>query len=297
MSIAQLADIEFASPRSLDEACRVMSRHVRDGYKVWAVAGCTDWMVERHIEPIGPKINGVAVDVRQIPELRGISIAGDSVTIGAAEPFLAIRRHPELAARCPLLTQMASEVGATQIQARGTLGGNLVTGSPAADGVTALYALEASVILRSDTAERAVPVTTFYTGYRQSVRKPDELVVRFEFGLPPPGSKMLWRKVGTRKAQSISKVAFAAVAHVGHDGRWDRVGLGMGSVAEVILALDKARALVLGARPAELDMASVERAVDDDIRPIDDIRSTARYRRHVARTLVSRFFEAFGTAQ
>ncbi len=295
MSIAQLADIEFAAPRNIDEACASMARFVRDGYRVWAVAGCTDWMVDRHMEPItaGPW-KAAAVDIHVLPELRGIRVAGERVSIGAAEPFLAMRRHPVLAARCPLLVQMASEVGATQIQARGTLGGNLVSGSPAADGVTALFALDASVVLRSETGERTVPVTSFYTGYRTSVRKADELVARVEFDLPAPGAAMLWRKVGTRKAQSISKVALAAVAQIGADGRLERAGFGLASVAEVVLPLSAVRRLALGARPADLDPAAVDKAVGLDVRPIDDIRSTARYRRHVASTLVRRFLESVG---
>lgn len=295
MSIAQLPDIEFAAPHTLDEACSLMARFARDGYKVWAVAGCTDWMVERHVEPITPgPWKTAAVDIHALPELRGIRVSGDQVSIGAAEPFVAIRRHPVLSARCPLLVDMASEIGAIQIQARGTLGGNLVSGSPAADGVTALFALDAVVVLRGEGGERSVPVTSFYTGYRTSVRKADELAVRFEFDLPKPGATMLWRKVGTRKAQSISKVAVAGVAQLGPDGRLDRVGLGLASVAEVILPLSGVRKLALGARPADLDPSAIEKAVSLDVRPIDDIRSTARYRRHVAVTLVRRFLESAG---
>lgn len=292
MSLVQLPEIEFCSPRGIDEACAELARLHAAGKRVWAIAGCTDWMVEHHMASVAQeRLDAAAVDVTGVPELHGIRVDGDLVSIGAAESFRSMRRHPVLRERCPMLVEMAAEVGAIQIQARGTLGGNLVTGSPAADGVTALFALDADVVLRSqDKGERVVPVTTFYTGYRASVRRADELVVRFDFRLPKPGAKQLWRKVGTRKAQSISKAAVAAVAQV-DDGVLTRVGLAAASVAEVILPLASVREMARGKAPNQLDLDALEEAVGKEIRPIDDVRSTARYRRHVTKTLVRRFFE------
>lgn len=292
MSLVQLPEIEFTSPRGIDDACAELARLHGEGKRVWAIAGCTDWMVEHHMASVGQEpLNAAAVDISGVPELKGITIDGDVVTIGAAEPFLSMRRHPVLQARCPMLVEMASEVGAIQIQARGTLGGNLVTGSPAADGVTALFALDADVVLRSQAdGERTVPITSYYTGYRASVRRADELVVRLSFRLPREGASQLWRKVGTRKAQSISKAAVAAVAEV-EGGVLTRVGLAAASVAEVILPLEGVRAMVRGKAPRDLDLNALEDAVDREIRPIDDVRSTERYRRHVTKTLVRRFFE------
>ncbi len=292
MSLAQLQEIEFASPQTIEEACEQLASFHRAGKRVWAIAGCTDWMVERHMSAIAQdKLEGAAVDISSLAELRGIEIDGDTVSIGAAEPYLSIRHHAGLKDRCPMLTQMAAEVGAIQIQARGTLGGNLVTGSPAADGVTALFALDADVVLKSiESGERTVPITSFYTGYRSSVRKADELVVRLHFRLPKPGAFQMWRKVGTRKAQSISKAAVAGVVEV-EGGLIARVGFGTASVAEVILPLTQLREMVLGKAPDKVDLSAIEQAVEKEIRPIDDIRSTARYRKHVTRTLVRRFFE------
>lgn len=295
MSLAQLSEIELASPRTLDEACDVLARSHRAGKRVWAIAGCTDWMVEHHMSAIAQeRLNAVAVDVSRLEALRGISVDGDEITIGAAEPYLSIRRHALLRKRCPLLVDMAAEVGAIQIQARGTLGGNLVTGSPAGDGVTALFALDAGVVLRSaENGERTIPITSYYTGYRTSVRRADELVVRFVFRLPRDGAQQQWRKVGTRKAQSISKAAIAAVAEL-QDGVVSRVGFGAASVAEVILPLNAARDLIWGKSPEKIDAEAVGEAVEREIRPIDDIRSTARYRRHVTRVLIQRFVESLG---
>jgi xanthine dehydrogenase small subunit len=291
MSLAQLAEMDLISPRSLKEACDELARLHQAGKKVWALAGCTDWMVERHMSPIDQgRLDAVALDVTRLPELRGIEVDGDVMSVGAAEPFLSMRRHAVVRERCPMLAEMASEVGALQIQARGTLGGNLVTGSPAADGVTALFALDADVVLRGVQGERSVPVTSFYTGYRATVRRPEELVVRVSFRLPKRGAAQLWRKVGTRKAQSISKAAVSAVAEV-EGGVVTRIGFGAASVAEVILPLASVRSSVLGRAPRDLNLNELEEAVDREIRPIDDVRSTARYRRHVTKVLVRGFLE------
>ncbi|MCU0690673.1 MAG: FAD binding domain-containing protein, partial [Polyangiaceae bacterium] len=292
MSLAQLPEIEFAAPEHVEEACELLARFHREGRTAWAVAGCTDWMVERHMDEVADEpLSAVAVDLTRVKELRGIWEQDGVLRVGAAETMLSLRRSAVVRERVPMLAQMAAEVGAMQIQARATLGGNLISASPAADGVTALFALDAQVVLRSENHERVVPVTQFYSGYRETVRRPDELVVRFEMSLPARGAHQLWRKVGTRKAQSISKSAVAALAETDTNGRIVRAGFGVASVAERVLPLSAARALLLGARAGQIDLAGIENAVDLDIRPIDDLRSTARYRRHVTRTLVRRFVE------
>ena len=289
MSILELSAYQFASPRHLDEACRLLSELASQGIKAIPIAGCTDWMVERHATAL-TGASGTAIDVTRIPELRGIRQRDGVISVGAAETFQAIRRDPTIARHCPMMAEASASVGAPAIQARGTLGGNLVTGSPAADGVVALFALDAQVVLASEKGERNVPVRQFYTGYRASVRKSDELVVRFTWQVPAAGSIQRWRKVGTRSAQAISKAAVAMVAEL-DGGVIQRVGLAAGSVAPSVRALYAAMKLLKGCRVAQVDLADVERAVDGDIEPIDDLRSTARYRRHVVRTLVRRFVE------
>jgi CO/xanthine dehydrogenase FAD-binding subunit len=254
------------------------------------LAGGTDWIVERHIAPAASEaaVRPLVVDVSRLGELRGIQVDGETARIGAAATYLEIRRHPVLAARVPLLGAMAREVGAVQIQARGTLGGNLATGSPAADGVTALAALDAEIVLVSARGERTVALSEFYTGYRRTVRAADEVIARVDFRLPAANGVTSWKKVGTRSAQAISKVALAGVAELA-DGRATRIGLGMASVAPTIAFLPKVRAL-LASRPApEVPDAELDAATDADVAPIDDVRSTGAYRRHVARVLVRRF--------
>ncbi len=293
MSVTDLRFIDFASPTTLGEANALIARAAADGVPCWPVAGCTDWMVEMHTrsaQSADPK--GVAIDITRIPELRGIELRNGVMSIGAAETYLAIRRHALVVDRCELLVRMAQSVGATQIQARGSLGGNLVTGSPAADGVTALFALDAEVTLASGQGTRVVPIRDFYTGYRSSVRRADELVVRVSFVAPAPNAYQSWRKVGSRSAQAISKVALAALAEVDSEGRIARIGFGMASVAPCVLPLHEARDFALNKRRDELDLEALEAVVRAELRPIDDIRSTARYRRHVAGLLVRRFLDS-----
>jgi CO/xanthine dehydrogenase FAD-binding subunit len=291
VSVAGLALHPFTAPRDLPEALGLLAERAARNEKTVLLAGGTDWFVERHVAP--PETEGtlpLVVDVSRLEGLRRISVDGDTLRIGAGVTYLELRKDARIVARGPLLAAMARDVGALQIQARGTLAGNLASGSPAADGVCALAALEATLLLRSIRGARRIPLSDFYTGYRRSVLAPDELIEAVEIALPPAGSPFAWRKVGTRQAQAISKVALAGVAVV-ESGRCKRLGLGMASVAPTVALMPATRALGLSRPLAEITAGDVEKAVLADVSPIDDIRSTAAYRRHVAVALVTRFFE------
>jgi CO/xanthine dehydrogenase FAD-binding subunit len=293
VSLPELLEYEYTRPPDLAALCALLAERAAHGQETALLAGGTDFFVERHIAPVADEDTPrpLVADVSRLEELRAIGIDGRVARIGAAATYLEIRRHPVLAERAPLLGAMSREVGAIQIQARGTLGGNLATGSPAADGVAALAALDADVVLRSARGERVVPIGAFYTGYRRTVRARDELILRVELALPAPGAVGCWRKVGTRSAQAISKVALAAIGEV-ERGRATRIGLGMASVAPTIAFLPTVRALLLSRPLVEVADADLDAATDADVAPIDDIRSTAAYRRHVARVLVRRFADA-----
>jgi CO/xanthine dehydrogenase FAD-binding subunit len=289
--VAGLALHPFTAPRDLPAALGLLAERAARNEKTVLLAGGTDWFVERHVAP--PETGGtlpLVVDVSRLEGLRRVSLDGDSLRVGAGVTYLELRKDARVAARCPLLAAMARDVGALQIQARGTLGGNLASGSPAADGVAALAALDATLLLRSVRGARRIPLSGFYTGYRRSVLADDELIEAIEIALPPAGSPFSWRKVGTRQAQAISKVALAGLAVV-ENGRCTRLGLAMASVAPTVAFLPATRALGLSRPLAEIAPADLSRSVLADVSPIDDIRSTAAYRRHVAVALVTRFFE------
>lgn len=296
MNPAEIALYPFERPGTLAELCRTLSARAGRKEKTVLLAGGTDWIVERRLAP-PEDLNDLplVLDVSRLPEMRGIAVAREIATIGAAATFLEIKSHPVLSRRAPVLTAMAREVGAVQIQARGTLGGNLASASPAADGAAALMALDADVVLASIHGERRVPLTQFFTGYRATRRAEDEVIVRMEFTLPRTGAHQVWRKVGTRAAQAISKVALAAVAEV-ERGRGIRSGFGMASVAPVTVSLPTVRALGLAPSLASVSDEELDAATRRDIAPIDDLRSTAAYRAHVASALVKGFFRELRTA-
>jgi CO/xanthine dehydrogenase FAD-binding subunit len=197
--------------------------------------------------------------------------------IGAGTTFTDIVRSPLVADRLPMLVAASREVGGVQIQNRGTLGGNVANASPAGDSLPVLAAADAVVVLRSAGSERRVPFTEFHTGYRASVLGPDELIVSFE--IPPVEGEQWFRKVGTRAAQAISKVVMAAV-------KGPRPRIAIGSVAPTVVRARRTEdALASG---ASIDEA--QRIFGEEIAPIDDIRSTADYRRKVAMNLLRRWW-------
>jgi CO/xanthine dehydrogenase FAD-binding subunit len=213
--------------------------------------------------------------------LRGIEAHGRTLRIGALTTYTDIITSGVIRRRLPMLAAAAREVGGVQIQNRGTLGGNVANASPAGDTLPVLLAADAVVVLRSAAGSRRVPMTSFYTGYRQTVARPDELIVHFE--IPTVRGRQWFRKVGTRAAQAIAKIV---VAGVWDDGRLaTRPRVAMGSVAPIPLRLSQTEeALGSGA-----SLAEVQAILQREIAPIDDLRSTEAYRRQVAANLLGQF--------
>lgn len=239
------------------------------------MAGNTDLYVALNFGTLAPRR---FLDIWALDELRDISVSGDTLVIGALATYTSLIRSREVGARLPMLVEAARQVGGAQIQNRGTLGGNIANASPAGDSLPVLAAVDAVIVLRSASAERKVPITDFYTGYRKTVMRPDELVVAIE--VPPVEGKQWFRKVGTRAAQAISKIVVAAV-------RSSTPRIAFGSVAATVVRVPQTeRALASGAGIAEAALV-----LSREIKPIDDIRSTAGYRLRVAMNLLQRFWE------
>lgn len=259
------------SPTRLDEALALLAD--RDLAPV-PLAGCTDLLVEAHARHARP---AAVVDVSRVAELRGVGLGEDVLDVGAAVTFAELRRDPLVREHLPILAEVAVTIGAAQIQSRATLGGNLVNASPAGDSLPVCLALGAELVLASSRRGRRVPHRRFHTGYRKTALEPDELLVRIRFPLPAPDLQR-FRKVGTRAAQAISKVVLAFTAF--RDGeRLRDVRVAAGSVAPIPLRLASAEAALEG-RPLTPRLAeAAARAAAAEIAPIDDVRSTARYRR------------------
>ncbi|HJR34503.1 MAG TPA: FAD binding domain-containing protein [Gemmatimonadales bacterium] len=265
-----ISSLELLEPRTLAEALRML----RDEEGVVPLAGATDLYVGLNFGTLETRR---FVNLWSLAPLRRIAMRGDTLSIGALATYTALIRSRQVQRRLPMLAQAAREVGGMQIQNRGTLGGNIVNASPAGDTLPVLAAADATVVLRSASEERRVPFAGFYTGYRESLRRPDELITAVEVG-PVEGAQW-FRKVGTRAAQAISKVVMAAVR-----GAAPRIALG--SVAPTVIRLSRTeRALGDG---AGIDDAAA--IAESEIQPLDDLRSTAGYRRRVASNLLRRFW-------
>lgn len=235
------------------------------------IAGCTDIFVEANF---GTLKRERFINLWPLRELRAIRVRRDVLSIGALATYTQMIASREVRRRLPMMVAAAREVGGVQIQNRGTLGGNIANGSPAGDMLPVLAAAEATVVLASAEGERRVAFNEYYTGYRASVRRPDELIVAVE--VPPVPGRQWFRKVGTRAAQAVSKIVMAAV-------RASPPRIALGSVAPTVIRLPRTEAAG--------DLAAMQAALQQEIRPIDDIRSTATYRRRVAANLLAQFWE------
>jgi CO/xanthine dehydrogenase FAD-binding subunit len=263
------SSLDLVRPRSLDETLRLMSADP----SLVPLAGCTDLFVGLNA---GTLAEQRFVDLWALDELREIGVRNGMISIGALATHTMIQESAPVMRALPILGVACREIGGIQIQNRGTIGGNVANGSPAGDTLPVLAVADAIVVLRSTTGERRVPFSAFFTGYRRTVRRPNELIVAFE--ISAVDTPQWFRKVGTRAAQAISKVVMAAIGGA-------RPRIAIGSVARTVIRCIRTEAAL--ANGASLDEAS--RILEEEIQPIDDIRSTADYRRRVCSNLLRRF--------
>lgn len=262
--------LELMEPKTLATALRLL----RAKGPLTPLAGCTDLYVGLNFGTLDARRY---LDLSNIGPLRKIRMEGDDLVIGATATWTDIITSRLVRRRLPILVQAAREIGGPQIQNRGTIGGNIANASPAGDSLPVLAVAGATIVLQSMDGQRTVPFAGFYTGYRQSVRHPDELIVAVR--IPPVEGAQWFRKVGTRAAQAISKIVMAAV-------RAPSPRIAFGSVAATTVRVPRTEeALAAGASIAE-----AQRVLKDEIHPIDDVRSTADYRREVAANLLARFW-------
>lgn len=277
--------VPYVGAAALADALQARAEHPS-----WLVlAGGTDVMVPGSGLTDAPGV----LDVFGVGELHGIHVTGDTVRISACTTYAELLASDVVHDTLPLLAAAARDVGAEQIRQRGTVGGNVITCSPVGDLLPGLLALDASVVLASASATRLVPYDQFVRGYRLVDLAPDELLVALEIPRPEPGTVQHWRKVGTRAAQAIAKVAIAAVARV-ELGRVVHCRLAFGAVADHPLRLRAVEAIVEGAVVDAALAEAVGAAVRDALEPITDVRSTADYRRDVAARLAARFIASLG---
>ena len=284
------------TPASLAEAYAVLAGSTADA-PITPIAGGTDVMVRINGEIGEPPTR--MVDLSRVGELRGIVIDGPVMALGALTTYTEIRRSGVCLEHLPALVEAAATIGAAQIQNRGTIGGNIANASPAGDTLPVLLALDATIVVGGPRGERMVAADDFWVAYRRTALAPDELILSVRMPLAG-GRETRFRKVGTRRAQAISKVVMALSWREAEPRRsatgvvWSEVRLGLGSVADRPIRARATEAVLAGAAPTPETADAAADVLAAEIVPIDDVRSTAAYRKAVAARVLHRMIRDAG---
>ena len=279
---AYVPSYQLTTPTSLDEALALLGNE-SEAWKPFA--GGTDLMV---LLEAGKLPHRNYVNIWPLRELRGIEITDEYVTLGALTTYTDVQGNAVLQREFPMLCLAASETGGLAIQNRGTLGGNIINASPAADSPPALLAYDAEIELVSRNGSRWIAHDGFHTGYKQMNMRGGELLARIRLPRNTYEFKHYYRKVGTRKAQAISKVCFAAVARL-EGARLIETRIALGSVAPIVLRCKQTEHALRGQELNDEIIRVARETLMREIAPIDDIRSTAGYRLRVAANLLIDF--------
>ncbi len=283
-----IPNYQLTTPRSLNDVLSLLANEPG----VWKpFAGGTDLMV---LLEAGKLPHRDYINIWHLAELRGLEVSDAHVTLGALTTYTEVQAHEVLRNEFPMLCQAASETGGLAIQNRGTLGGNIVNASPAADSPPALLAYDAEVELVSTQGSRWLPYQGFHTGYKQMLIRPDELLTRIRLLRNTTAATHYYRKVGTRKAQAISKVCFAATGRT-NNGYIEDVRLAVGSLAPIVIRCVQTENALKGQKADDATVKSAQASLWREISPIDDIRSTANYRLQVASNLLADFVAKLGS--
>ncbi|HSY69252.1 MAG TPA: FAD binding domain-containing protein [Edaphobacter sp.] len=279
---SNVTQYDLIAPHSLDAVLQVLADSP-DHYT--PIAGGTELMVALGAGRLQPK---KFVSLWDLEELRFIEVAPDAIIIGAGSTFTDIRKHPVIADEFSILGQAASWTGSIANQNRGTLGGNIVNASPAADSPPALLAYDAELTIISTRGPRTLPYRDFHLAYKETALEPDELLHSITISRNLRGYKTYIRKVGTRNAQAISKVAIAALARM-KKGHIEDIRIGAASLREYPARLTNTEQSLVGKTITSATIAAARATILAEARPIDDIRSTAKYRSTVAANLLEEF--------
>ena len=284
------ADYELAAPGTLQE---VLTLYGSEPGSWLPIAGGTDVMV---LYAAGKLLARKLVSIGNLRELRCIEVTSSEVRIGAGCTYTDLRQHSVIANEFPLLVQAAAWTGGIANQNRGTLGGNIANASPAGDSLPVLLVYDADLILISARGERRLPYRTFHTGYKKTLLDPDELIHSICIRRNLDGYISYAKKVGARNAQAISKVFLAAVARVSNATVAD-VRLAAGSVGPIPIRLRRTEIALAGQPMNTSLLETASQVMAEEIQPIDDIRSTARYRTTVLQNLLGEFLRGLPGAR
>lgn len=279
---SNVTNYELIAPVSLDVALQILADSP-DRYS--PIAGGTELMVALGA---GSLQSRKLISLWNLKELRFIEVTPDAIIIGSGTTFTDIRRHPVIAEEFSILAHAASWTGSIANQNRGTIGGNIVNASPAADSPPALLAYDAELTLISTRGSRTLPYRNFHLAYKKTALEPGELFHSITILRNFSGYKSYIRKVGTRNAQAISKVAIAVLARI-NSGRIEDIRIGAASMREYPTRLTATEQSLLNQPITPETLAAARAALLAEARPIDDIRSTAKYRATVGANLLEEF--------
>ena len=281
---ARPSEYELVAPGSLPAVLELLASEPGS----WMpIAGGTELMVQYGAGKLGAR---KLVSLWGLPELRSIESTAQEVLIGAGCTYTDLRNDPVVAREFPLLARAASWTGSIANQNRGTLGGNIVNGSPAADSLPALLVYEAELVLASARGTRRVPYIEFHTGYKQTKLAPDEVIRTIALQPRFAAYHAYSRKVGTRNSQAIAKLCLAGLAKTSGN-KIEDVRLAIGSMAVTPVRLRRTEQVLVGQPYSAALMSEARQAMEAEVAPIDDIRSSALYRLHVAGNLLQEFLE------
>src|SRR5262245_51919 len=277
------------SPRTVAETFQILAER-REAIRI--IAGGTDLMVLMNARMLDAK---AFLDIWRLDELRGISDEGSIVRLGALATYTQLIRSSLLQRHAPALVAASRTIGAIQIQNRGTIGGNIVNASPAGDTLPVLAAFDAGIEIGSSRGTRTVSINEFYTGYRRTVLEPDELVLAVKLPKLEDRERDFFYKVGTRRAQAISKVVMASRARLS-GSTIESIQIAVGSVAPTVIRVRDTEALLAGSAITESVINQAQATIAGEIKPITDVRSTGHYRRVVTGNLAGRLLRELASS-
>jgi len=282
---SNVAQYDLIAPTTLDAVLEILANSPEN---YTPIAGGTELMVALgagHLQP------HKLISLWNLEELRFIEEATDAIIIGAASTFTDIRNHPAIAKHLPLLTQAASWTGSIANQNRATIGGNIVNASPAADTPPALLVYDATLTLVSIRGERTIPYRDFHLSYKKIDLAPDELLHSITILINFKSYKRYIRKVGTRNAQAISKIALAAIARTSNNIIED-IRIAAASLREIPTRLYATEQSLINKPLSPKTIAHARATLINESKPIDDIRSTSNYRTATAANLLEEFLRS-----
>jgi CO/xanthine dehydrogenase FAD-binding subunit len=274
-------DPAAVAPNSLDEAYKLLAER---GRRAKIIAGGTDLMVALNAGSLDAK---EFIDIWGLNELRGVDDEGEAIRIGALTTYTQLIKSSVVQISVPALVEASRTVGAIQIQNRGTIGGNIVNASPAGDSLPVLAAFDAEVELGSVRGVRRVDFNSFYTGYRQTVMAPDEILLAVRLPKLKPNERSFFFKVGARRAQAISKIVIGGKVEA-TGAVVNSISIALGSVAPTVIRARQTESLLTNATLNSALIDRAKRAISEEIAPITDMRSTEHYRRTVAGNALAR---------